>query len=59
MAKRVFTASYVVAQRHKDALERWAKEEGRSTSNLLRRILDAEIKRRAAAKAKTQNGFGK
>ena len=48
MAKNVFTASYVVAQRHKDALERWAKEEGRSASNLLRRILDAEIERRAA-----------
>ena len=42
---------------HKEALTQWAREDERSASNVLRRLIDEEIKRRKAkTKQEATNG---
>lgn len=49
--------TFTLDEQHKKALEKWAVEDDRSASAILRRLIENEEKRRA--ESKTQNGFGK
>jgi len=54
MARKIQNYSFSLEERHRQVLIDWAAKEQRSASQILRRLIDAEIKRREAAKkAKT------